>query len=176
MEENNVTPQQAKETYLKTIRDVLRNDWPTWVLVIHNSLTCKSWMGASNYADWVRKAYYLLVDEKEPKLTGVELIERERVEQQTKHGRTIARDVEENKQGQLTHAATILSNDVVMDAFSRREFEITNLSKEVLGQLCPKGWSEDVWQRMCNKSKKERLIIAGALIAAEIDRLQALEN
>ena len=36
-------------------------------------------------------------------------------------------------------------------------------------------WDEDLWQKMCNKSYKDRLIIAGALIAAEIDRLQSIE-
>lgn len=35
----------------------------------------------------------------------------------------------------------------------------------------PEGWDEGRWNKMLNKSDERRLIIAGALIAAEIDRL-----
>jgi len=38
-------------------------------------------------------------------------------------------------------------------------------------QLPPNGWDVDIYKKMRNKSYKERLIIAGALIAAELDRL-----
>ena len=37
----------------------------------------------------------------------------------------------------------------------------------------PIEWDWKVWDYMINKSYKERLIIAGALIAAEIDRIQS---
>lgn len=160
--ENNVTPEQAKETYLKTIHDVEKNDWPTWVLVIHNSIVCKSWIGRNNFPDFVRKAYYLLSEAKDAKLTGVELIERERVEQQTKHGRTIERDVEENTGEQLFLGAYMLMSV---------EFE-----EGIDSESYPSGWDKGICEKMLKKSLKERLIIAGALIAAEIDRLQALEN
>lgn len=36
----------------------------------------------------------------------------------------------------------------------------------------PYKWDKNVWSKMIVKSYKERLIIAGALIAMEIDRLQ----
>jgi hypothetical protein len=43
-------------------------------------------------------------------------------------------------------------------------------------QIVPLNWEKTWWQRMCDKPFSERLIIAGALIAAEIDRLQATEG
>jgi len=39
----------------------------------------------------------------------------------------------------------------------------------------PKGWDHKIWEKMCHKNYKKRLIIAGALIAAEIDRLNSKE-
>lgn len=42
--------------------------------------------------------------------------------------------------------------------------------------MTPTGWDEHRWLNMMNKPYKERLIIAGALIAAEIDRLDAISN
>ena len=40
----------------------------------------------------------------------------------------------------------------------------------------PYGWDKKIWQHMTNKPLKERLIIAGALIAAEIDRINYNET
>lgn len=90
--------------------------------------------------------------------TGVELIAQERDEQIEKHGFTVGRDVVENRGEQLTEAVIKL-----LDENSDR-------------MNYPEGWSEIVWWRMMSKPYKERLIIAGALLAAEIDRLQAHER
>ena len=38
----------------------------------------------------------------------------------------------------------------------------------------PSDWDDTISLKMCSKSYKERLIIAGALIAAELDRLTAI--
>ena len=35
----------------------------------------------------------------------------------------------------------------------------------------PNGWDQEIWEKMIRKPHQERLIIAGALIAAELDRL-----
>lgn len=87
--------------------------------------------------------------------TGIELIAQERQEQIEKHGRTIVSDAEQNIDGQLLWAArNIISKDPHQYQFN-----------------CPKGWDQNIYNKMCNKSHKDRLIIAGALIAAEIDRL-----
>lgn len=86
--------------------------------------------------------------------TGIELIAEERQEQITKHGRTIERDIDQNSDGELIVAAigAINGNDASF----------------------PAGWDLVFVQKICDKGVKERLIIAGALIAAEIDRLQNL--
>jgi len=90
------------------------------------------------------------------KKSGIELIAEERREQLEKHGRTIDYDLKNNQFGQLSLAA---------------EYLITEDPHCELQQ--PHGWSETLWKKMKSKTELERLIIAGALIAAEIDRLQA---
>ena len=96
--------------------------------------------------------------------TGIELIAAERQEQIEKHGITLDIDIRTNTLNQLATGAGVLC---VTDLDSR--------PPEVIRQNCPIGWHMPHWLKMANKPKKERLIIAGALIAAEIDRLQALE-
>ncbi len=93
--------------------------------------------------------------------TGIELITQERKEQIEKHGRTIQEDTEMNRDYQLVIAAGVLT-----------EFIDNETSLVTADDTCPKGWDYKIWQKMWDKSFKKRLIIAGALIAAEIDRLQ----
>lgn len=105
----------------------------------------------------------VLIDVYEERLTnalsainnyGIYSITKEREEQISKHGRTKAKDIEQNSEGQLKLAA------------------INLLSKSMQRESgCPKGWSQEIYNKMANKSMIDRLIIAGALIAAEIDRL-----
>jgi hypothetical protein len=85
--------------------------------------------------------------------TGIDLIAIERKEQFEKHNQTIENDIIYNNCYQLSKAAVLLisSHDI-----NKR----------------PDGWNKEIWEKMFNKSYKERLIIAGALIAAEIDRIQ----
>lgn len=88
--------------------------------------------------------------------TGVELIAKERKEQIEKHKRTVELDVKLNFDKQLSTAAMrLLYNDSSTSSY-------------------PIGWNKNIWNHMRNKSYKERLIIAGALIAAEIDRLNRM--
>lgn len=89
--------------------------------------------------------------------TGIELITQERQEQIEKHGRTIEEDVRLNDDRQLVWGAVQL--------FSKEFGYATDNDDR------PDGWDEDIWQKMQDKGYKERLIIAGALIAAEIDRI-----
>lgn len=86
--------------------------------------------------------------------TGIELIAQERQEQIEKHGYTVSDDVSVNEQGQLPLAAIML----IEGGLKNRE-------------CLPYDWSENQWKKMFDKPYKERLIIAGALIAAELDRL-----
>ena len=97
------------------------------------------------------------------KKTGIELIAQERAEQIEKHGKSIEKDVEINKIGQLAAAAAVLSHP-----------DLSSPRKRFGGM--PASWDDSICLRMCSKAKIERLIIAGALIAAEIDRLQASSN
>lgn len=90
--------------------------------------------------------------------TGIELIAIERQEQIEKHGRSIQNDIDRNDRHQLPEAAAILAYPF--------HYAIDN-------EDTPFGWDTDDFNRMMIKPTLERLIIAGALICAEIDRLNA---
>lgn len=95
---------------------------------------------------------------------GVQLIADERYEQIYKHGRSIEKDIEINTEGQLIGAARLL--------MYTQEFE-----KDTFISLAPHrlpGWDMEVFGRMMNKPYQERIVIAAALLAAEIDRLLSL--
>lgn len=89
--------------------------------------------------------------------TGIELIAEERLEQLTKHARTIERDAAENEDGQLAAGAEML-------LAAEHEEGIDPASY-------PDGWDKDICAHMLSKSYHDRLVIAGALIAAELDRI-----
>lgn len=91
--------------------------------------------------------------------TGIELIAQERKEQIEKHERTIKNDILKNGAGQLLSAAIhILGRSSVFDFDGTEDF-------------VPVDWQSDIYNKMNEKGYKQRLIIAGALIAAEIDRI-----
>lgn len=90
--------------------------------------------------------------------TGIELIAKERQEQIEKHGRTVKYDVNTNYDGQLRRGAVSLIGYI-------------DGSSDFL--MMPGDWDRNLCTVMCQKSYQERLIIAGALIAAEIDRIIA---
>lgn len=83
--------------------------------------------------------------------TGAELIAKERSEQIHKHLRTVEKDYAENCNGELLDGAVALLNNEI--------------------DMFPDNWSHEICEHMVKKDYKERLIIAGALLAAEIDRL-----
>lgn len=88
--------------------------------------------------------------------TGIELIAAERQEQLEKHGRTVYDDVIQNNNEQLREAA--------LKMIAKQELEDCDP---------PNGWDAKHWFYMANKRYEDRLIIAGALIAAELDRIQS---
>lgn len=90
---------------------------------------------------------------------GAELICKERLEQISKHGRTAKYDSENNISDQLVYAAGVMATEI---------YECDNPA--------PKGWEKDWWDKMLNKPYKERLIIAGALLAAKYDEIVYDEN
>ncbi len=93
-------------------------------------------------------------------MTGIELIAKERKEQIEKHGYTKDGDQKNNWAGQLSWAASCLAFENIEDWDARHS--------------APVDWNLEAWQKMHDKSHKERLIIAGALIAAELDRINSL--
>jgi hypothetical protein len=82
----------------------------------------------------------------------------ERVEQVHKHGIGVKDDVLHNPNCELSMGARALLR------LNPKETDF------------PTSWSVARCRKMMNKPYKERLVIAGALIAAEIDRLIYLEN
>ncbi len=87
-------------------------------------------------------------------LTGIELIATERKKQISRHKHTGKRDYENNKHNQLVRGAIAL-----LDRNSSLE------------SSRPTGWQRELWDKLWSRGTKDRLIIAGALIAAELDRL-----
>jgi hypothetical protein len=86
-------------------------------------------------------------------MTGIELITQERLDQKIKHNHSIKSDADKRKGGELGMAAQgLIEGDAAWIPDS-----MESLRKAI------------------QKSYKDRLIIAGALIAAEIDRLNYKE-
>lgn len=96
--------------------------------------------------------------------TGISLIAKEREEQIQKHGFTPEWD-KGYKDYELLKAANLL-------LYSPDELSPMNAFKSI---ALP-NWDQSRLEKMDNKPYKERLIIAGALIAAEIDRIIFLEK
>jgi hypothetical protein len=94
---------------------------------------------------------------------GVAAIAKEREEQIYKHGRSVESDKKENSEFQLADAASALILPVpegMEEAYYQGQ-----------GDYPPVGWDKEIWKNMLHKDYKSRLIVAGALIAAEIDRI-----
>lgn len=103
-------------------------------------------------------------------MNGTDLITKERQEQVVKHHRTTLQDVEYNDSGQLINAARALlypEDKTIINA----EIHAARPKEGNHGM----GWDFYIFSKMMRKPYKERLVIAGALIAAEIDRIQAVE-
>jgi hypothetical protein len=98
--------------------------------------------------------------------TGVELIAEERQKQIDKHGFTAEHHV---------------NHDVWYENFQLQLAAVTLLMHEFEEQIeveanLPEGWELEWFLRLNAKDRRERLIIAGALIAAELDRIDYPET
>ena len=100
------------------------------------------------------------------KIKGIDLISQEREEQLTKHGITVESDVENNNEYQLVDAASAL--------VSPHEESFEEMYVQTQSDYPPVGWDKEIWGKLIRKPYKDRLVIAGALIAAEIDRINAV--
>jgi hypothetical protein len=96
-------------------------------------------------------------------MNGIELISKERREQIDKHGISVR-------------------NDVLYNSNPCSYYNTMPIIVGVIGLLdekfnhIPPHWNGKTVMHMRSKPYKEKLIIAGALIAAEIDRLQLIEE
>jgi hypothetical protein len=90
--------------------------------------------------------------------TGIDLIAEEREEHFKKHKLSVLEDSLKNTDKELIVAVKAI------------------LDEQPSTMSFPRNWDNAVVAKMANKSYKERLIIAGSLIAAEIDRLQLIEK
>lgn len=98
--------------------------------------------------------------------TGIELIAEERREQIKKHGRSLDHDMASNRAGELiTTARALLIED-------NEDEDPEDTIKERTWSM-PSDWDETICKKMSSKPRRERLITAGALIAAELDLLNA---
>lgn len=109
---------------------------------------------------------------------GIELITEERNEQIEKHGFTKKHDIDYHDDGELSWNAAVLASPNVLyyprKYANSHSFEKAKTSEDwMLPGLNYKGNVIIDNEGLSNKDRVKQLIIAGALIAAEIDRLQA---
>lgn len=98
------------------------------------------------------------------KPTGIELIAQERKEQLEKHCISIISDVAKNSK----HTGPFKILPLLIGA--------TKCLGTVGGLPWPEDWDEVMCSKIEGKSKIEKLTIAGAFIAAEIDRFNAIDG
>lgn len=92
---------------------------------------------------------------------GIVKISIERDSQFLKHGYSIESDLKNNNAHQLSKAASILC--VHESDYGCLEIEY------FIEDHCPDGWDKKRWEYMLRKPFLERLVIAGSLLAAQID-------
>lgn len=96
--------------------------------------------------------------------TGIDLFTTERLKQIDKHGFTAKHHAE--------HPEWYENNQLQLAAFSLLSHEFYEQSE--VDDTIPEGWDRDWFLDLHSRPHKERLIIAGTLIAAELDRLEYL--
>lgn len=92
-------------------------------------------------------------------MTGAQLITEERREQIQRHNRTVVNDVNTNTNNELARAALRLTMIVAGITAGVPEW--------------PAHWDQKICAKMDAKEDFEKMIIAGAFIAADLDRRQA---
>lgn len=99
--------------------------------------------------------------------TGIELITEERLEQIQKHGFTLENDQEHNASELVEAALSCLFYDrLLINRFGVMSHP---------GYWWPTQFNEEIYSKIEAKDRIGQLKVAGALIAAEIDRLLVLE-
>jgi len=93
-------------------------------------------------------------------MTGLDLISKERQEQFEKHGITISDDALNHTKGELSEVVSL----ICLPNIGCGNIEV------------PKTFNKDMFNKILNKPYKERLVIAGALICAELDRVELVDK
>lgn len=93
--------------------------------------------------------------------TGIELISDERKEQIEKHGFSVTKDAEFYEDYELIQAALFCIDLTTETGYGLKT-----------GIMWPEDWGKKFKKKIMAKDKIGQLKVAGALIAAEIDRLQ----
>lgn len=106
-------------------------------------------------------------------MTGVEMIAQEREEQISKHGWTIEHDKQYRDSELLALVEYIIKDDDDAEKDNIREYLFDIVDSDT--QYCPI-FPQHIQEKFDSKNNIERLVIAGALIAAEIDRLSTTKN
>lgn len=96
-------------------------------------------------------------------MTGAELIAEERREQIEKHGFSIIEDAEYYKSQELIAAALFCIDGVTMPGSGLMTYK-----------RWPESWGQKFKDKIIKKDRIGQLKVAGAFIAAEIDRLKSL--
>ena len=108
-----------------------------------------------------------------PTPDGCELIARERRRQVSVEGWTAEHD-DEHKNGEMADAAACYALTSLKRSFTALRITWSHLRfapVDLIWAVWPEKWDEDWWKPSPRKRVRE-LVKAGALIAAEIDRLQ----
>ena len=105
--------------------------------------------------------------------TGIERISEERQEKQIKkHGFTGKHHAENPQwydQNQLVTAAAALINIEDWE-------KVSPLVKETYWRVVPQNWDKDWYNDLLGRPYEERLVISGAMLAAELDRRAYLKE
>lgn len=109
----------------------------------------------------------------ETKSVGVELIAKERQKQIDKHGFTAEHHVAHPEWYDIKQYAGDF-NQLQDAAMKLLHVDVRGIKKGEIPE--PINWDKEWYLNLCDRPQKERLIIAGALIAAELDRLDQLEK
>lgn len=106
--------------------------------------------------------------------TALELIANERQRQITQEEYTLEHDDAVNNHYQLSQAASLLC--YIDPEELSADIEDHDLEIYDFRHTCPVQWDGNNFNSMMNQSYEDRLIKAGALILAEIERLQRKEG
>jgi hypothetical protein len=100
---------------------------------------------------------------KTPRRIALEEITAERQRQITKEGWDEAKDDDENRGGQLSKVAALYALAAVYNSDSP-------LLSRIFHSVWPSSW-ERTWWKPYKKSRRRRLVVSGACLLAELERL-----